>query len=118
MHSTTQALKQAEPVNAENLPVISANPLDLPAATFQEGLNRRKTNRAALMAWIRDALVDGSDYGKIHVVHKSKCQAGKDCKNPHISANPACLSQVPRKSAACWALRFVIRLCRTTKEPL
>jgi hypothetical protein len=31
--------------------VISANPLDLPAATFSEGLDRRKANRAALMAW-------------------------------------------------------------------
>jgi hypothetical protein len=77
MYSTAQATKPVQPVNAENLPVISANPLDLPAATFQEGLNRRKTNRAALMAWVRDALVDGSDFGKIHVVHKSKCQAGK-----------------------------------------
>ena len=82
MYSTAQAIKPVQPVNAENLPVISANPLDLPAAIFQEGLDRRKTNRAALMAWIRDALVDGSDYGKIHVVSRSKCQAGKDCKNP------------------------------------
>jgi len=82
MYSTAQALQQVQPVNAENLPVISANPLDLPAVTFQEGLDRRKANRAALMAWVRDALVDGSDFGKIHVVHKSKCQAGKDCKNP------------------------------------
>ena len=86
MYSTAQALKQVHPVNTENLPVISANPLDLPAVTFQEGLDRRKANRAALMAWVRDALVDGSDFGKIHVVHKSKCQAGKDCKNPaHFS---------------------------------
>lgn len=86
MYSTAQALKQVQPVNAENLPVISANPLDLPATTFQEGLDRRKANRAALMAWVRDALVDGSDFGKIHVVGWGKCKVGKDCKNPaHFS---------------------------------
>jgi hypothetical protein len=83
---STQAIKPVQPVNTENLPVISANPLDLPAAIFQEGLDRRKTNRAALMAWIRDALVDGSDYGKIHIMGWNKCHAGKDCKNPaHFS---------------------------------
>ena len=107
MHSTTQALKQAEPVNAENLPVISANPLDLPAAAFQEGLNRRKTNRAALMAWIRDALVDGSDYGKIHVVHKSKCQAGKDCKNPHHFSKPSLFK--PGAEKICGMLGVTVR---------
>jgi hypothetical protein len=86
MYSTVQATKPVQPANAENLPVISANPLDLPAATFQEGLNRRKANRAALMAWIRDALVEGSDFGKIHVMGWNKCKAGKDCQNPaHFS---------------------------------
>ena len=86
MYSTAQATKPVQPANTENLPVISANPLDLPAATFQEGLNRRKANRAALMAWIRDALVDGSDFGKIHVMGWNKCKAGKDCQNPaHFS---------------------------------
>jgi len=86
MTSTTPAIKPLQPVNTENLPVISANPLDLPAAIFQEGLDRRKANRAALMAWVRDALVDGSDYGKIHVVGWNKCKAGKECKDPtHFS---------------------------------
>lgn len=86
MYSTAQTMKPVQPVNDENLPVISANPLDLPAVTFQEGLTRRRTNHAALMAWVRDALVDGTDFGKIHVVSRSKCQAGKDCKNPaHFS---------------------------------
>lgn len=86
MYSTTQAIKPVQTVNAENLPVISANPLDLPAAIFQEGLDRRRTNRAALMAWVREALVEGTDYGKIHVMGWNKCKAGKDCQNPaHFS---------------------------------
>lgn len=86
--STAQLIDRIKPDQQQQteLAVISANPLDLPAAVFQEGLDRRKANRAALMDWIRSALVDGSDFGKIHVVSRSKCQVGKDCKNPgHFS---------------------------------
>jgi len=48
-------------------PVVSApaSPLDLPANVFRAGLDRRKENRAALMGWVRDALVEGVDYGSI-----------------------------------------------------
>jgi hypothetical protein len=42
-----------------------ANPLDLPAEVFRAGLDRRKANRAALMEWIRAAMVEGVDYGVI-----------------------------------------------------
>ncbi len=85
MYSTEQVVDRETPVKdqATQLAVIPANPLDLPATTFQEGLDRRKQNRAALMAWIRDALVDGSDFGKVHTVSRSKCQAGKNCQNPN-----------------------------------
>lgn len=44
---------------------VSASPLDLPAEVFRAGLDRRKQNRAALMEWIRSALVEGVDYGRI-----------------------------------------------------
>ena len=54
-----------------NTPAIAANPLDLPAEIFQEGLGRRKQNRAALMDWVREALVVNLDFGKIHVVGRS-----------------------------------------------
>lgn len=50
--------------NDEYLPVASS-PLDLPVNLFQEGLARRKTNRQALMAWIKSALVEGVDFGSI-----------------------------------------------------
>ena len=50
MYSTAQAIKPVPFLNAENLPVISANPLDLPAAIFKRA-DRRRSNRAALMAW-------------------------------------------------------------------
>jgi DnaJ-domain-containing protein 1 len=88
MYSTEQLVDRATPVKDQEtqLAVIPANPLDLPATTFQEGLDRRKQNRAALMAWIRDALVDGSDFGKVHVVSRSKCHASRNCRNPdHFS---------------------------------
>jgi hypothetical protein len=45
--------------------LVSANPMDLEPAAFAAGLDRRKANRALLMAWIRSALVEGTDYGSI-----------------------------------------------------
>lgn len=42
-----------------------ASPLDMEPAAFQAGLDRRKANRQSLMEWIRSALVEGTDYGRI-----------------------------------------------------
>ncbi len=91
MYSSSDLVNQRKPVQTpDNFPVVvAANPLDLPATMFKEGLDRRKANRAALMLWVRDALIDGVDFGKIHVVHKSKCAAGKDCKNPAHFSKPS-----------------------------
>lgn len=88
MYSTEQLVDRATPVKDQEsqLAVIPANPLDLPATTFQEGLDRRKQNRAALMAWIRDALVDGSDFGRVHLANRSRCRDSRTCQNPsHFS---------------------------------
>ncbi len=41
------------------------NPLDLPTEIFNQGLERRKTNRQALVNWIRESLVKGVDFGTI-----------------------------------------------------
>jgi hypothetical protein len=41
------------------------SPLDLPVEAFSSGLARRKENRARLMEWVRDALVEGIDFGCI-----------------------------------------------------
>jgi hypothetical protein len=68
---------------------VSASPLDLPAEVFRAGLDRRKENRAALMEWIRAALVEGVDYGRIHVVSKDKCRAGKHCTNATHFSKPS-----------------------------
>lgn len=50
-----------------------ASPLDLPADVFNAGLERRKSNRAALLEWVRAALVEGVDFGKVHIIGKNKC---------------------------------------------
>lgn len=57
----------ALPANVTALPVTikATNPLDLPVAQFRESLERRKQNRAALLQWIKDSLVEGVDYGSV-----------------------------------------------------
>ena len=48
------------------LPAATAvSPLDLPAEVFRAGLDRRGENRRALMEWVRGALVEGVDYGRV-----------------------------------------------------
>mgnify|MGYP006412441379 FL=1 len=43
------------------------NPMDAPVNVFKSGLDRRKTNRNALLDWIRSSLVEGRDYGSIMI---------------------------------------------------
>jgi hypothetical protein len=71
-----------------------ASPLDLPAEVFRAGLDRRKANRGALMEWIRSALVEGTDYGRIHTASKQKCQLAAqgrahECANPQHWSKPS-----------------------------
>lgn len=63
------------PPQAAVLPhtTITVSPLDLPAEQFKAGLDRRKQNRELLLAWLRAALVDGIDFGRIHVVSRDRC---------------------------------------------
>lgn len=67
---------------------ITVSPLDLPAEQFKAGLDRRKANRELLMEWLRSALVEGVDFGRIHVASKERCQFArqgrvKECGDPH-----------------------------------
>jgi hypothetical protein len=55
----------------------SASPLDLPNDVFEAGLARRRQNRAAILGWIREALVEGTDYGRIHVASRDRCAYAK-----------------------------------------
>lgn len=45
--------------------VRSASPFDGNVVEFKQSLARRGENRSALMSWVREALVDGVDYGAI-----------------------------------------------------
>jgi|GEM_PF-1507625 hypothetical protein len=87
----TQPLPQPVPIPHT---AISVSPLDLPAEQFKAGLNRRKANRELLMEWLRSALVDGVDFGRIHVASKERCQFAKqgrvkDCGDPHHWSKPS-----------------------------
>lgn len=81
--------QQVEEVRLVTQQPVAASPLDLPAEQFRSGLDRRRENRAALMEWVRSALVEGVDYGRIHVVGKNKCSFGARCKNPAHFSKPS-----------------------------
>jgi hypothetical protein len=63
--------------------------LDSDPAQLETALTRRKQNRDLLLGWITDSLVDGSDYGRIHVINKNKCPDGARCENPHHFSKPS-----------------------------
>lgn len=87
----TQPLPQPVPLPHT---AITVSPLDLPADQFKAGLDRRKANRELLMEWLRSALVEGVDFGRIHVVSKERCQfvrqgRVKDCGDPYHWSKPS-----------------------------
>jgi hypothetical protein len=44
---------------------VCANPLDLPSDVFTQGLTKRGDNRKALMTWVKQAMVEGVDFGRV-----------------------------------------------------
>lgn len=94
---SVSAVVEAEPL-PQPVPIphtaITVSPLDLPAEQFKAGLDRRKANRELLMEWLRSALVEGVDFGRIHVASKDRCQFArqgrvKDCGDPHHWSKPS-----------------------------
>lgn len=69
--------------------VLTTSPLDMPVELFKESLDRRKANRDAMMEWIKESLVEGTDFGRIHFIKKAICSLGADCKNPKHFAKPS-----------------------------
>jgi hypothetical protein len=74
--------------------IITLSPLDMPAAQFRAGLNRRKENRHLLMEWVRSELVDGVDFGRVHIASKDKCEharygRARECNNPWHWSKPS-----------------------------
>jgi hypothetical protein len=78
---------------------------DIKPSSFKAGLERRGKNRDALMAWIRDALVEGTDWGRIHVVKKESCDKGKYCDNPYHFSKPSLWKAGAEKIAGMMGLR-------------
>lgn len=73
---------------------MTISPLDLPAEQFRSGLDRRKQNRQLLLEWVRSALVEGVDFGRVHIASKDKCEharAGRvrDCTNTWHWSKPS-----------------------------
>lgn len=84
------ALPSSAPANT----AITVSPLDLPTELFSAGLERRKRNRALLMEWLRTALVEGVDFGRIHIAGKERCalvRMGRvhECKDPAHWSKPS-----------------------------
>ena len=72
---------------------ITLSPLDLPADQFRSGLDRRKQNRQLLMDWLRTALIEGTDFGRVHIASKDKCEharvgRAKECTNQYHWSKP------------------------------
>jgi hypothetical protein len=94
----TKRLNEVEvilPQDGMTMPVItSESPMDLPVERFTRALTRREENRKALIKWISDNLVQGTDFGRIHVVGKDKCSYAKEgraheCTNKYHWSKPS-----------------------------
>lgn len=103
---------------AQVAPVPAAlNPLDLPAEVFRAGLDRRRANRAALMEWIRSALVEGVDYGVIQTRRGPskpslwKPGAEKICGMLGLTAHYPTLRDYEQAALAGVALEHIILRC-------
>ena len=50
-----------------SISIFPVTPLDLPAETFTNALNRREQNRKTLLKWIQDNLQENTHYGRVHL---------------------------------------------------
>ena len=59
------------------------------------------------MNWIKAELVEGVDYGRIHVVKRDKCPHGKHCTNPHHFSKDTLYKSGAEKIAGMMGFRSV-----------
>ena len=103
---TDQAVVLVETPVSENghaLEVRSA--LDIKPSIFKAGLDRRKKNRDALIEHIRQSLVEGTDFGRLHVVKRDKCDKGKWCDNDYHFSKPSLWKAGAEKISGILGLR-------------
>lgn len=114
---TAQAVVLAEPNgsgNGRELEVRSA--LDIKPSLFKAGLERRKKNRDTLIDHIRDALVEGTDFGRIHVIPKDRCPDGRFCANAYHFSKPSLWKAGAEKIAGILGLRVTWPTLRAYEE--
>jgi hypothetical protein len=82
----------------KHLPATAAAPLGaefqsaFDTKRFAKGLEQRKDNRDTLLSWIKDNLVYGIDFGRIHTVKKDQCPQYKQtrtCDNAYHWSKPS-----------------------------
>lgn len=93
------------PSNNEIKPIEIRSAFDIDPRQFKAGLARRGKNRDALMKWLEEALVEGVDYGRIHVVKKDKCPAGNNCTNKYHFSKPSLWKSGAEKISGMLGLR-------------
>ena len=55
-----------------SISIFPVTPLDMPAETFTNALNRREQNRKTLLKWIQDNLLVEIHYGRLHLDQRCK----------------------------------------------
>lgn len=59
------------------------NPMDAAPQEFVRQLSVRSENRGILIQWVKDKLVRGTDFDKLHTVGRKTCDKGPQCTNPY-----------------------------------
>jgi hypothetical protein len=63
--ATHVSILPTKPIETEEQATLVLSPFDVSPTSFTSALERRKTNRQAILNWIKDNLVEGIDFGII-----------------------------------------------------
>ena len=89
--------------NGQALEVRAA--LDIKPSLFKAGLERSKKNRDTLIDWVREALVEGTDFGRLHIAKRDVCDKGKWCENDYHFSKPSLWKAGAEKISGMLGLR-------------
>lgn len=87
----TDEAQQLAPLPATETQVMLSNPFDMTPELFRQSLERRQENRKTMIEWIKGALVDGVDWGRIHIAKNCPHKENKtldQCKNESHWSKP------------------------------
>lgn len=96
--------------NGNPIVALAVHPLDVDTSELKAALDRRSTNREAILQWIRSQLKEGDDYGRIHTTGKNRCQyaaqyRGNECPNPAHWSKPQLFKPGSEKICGMLGLR-------------